>query len=49
MTSEAAPSTALDPTISRTMLTVFVIGDVLGAGIYARSSPTSSPSSSRSR
>ena len=32
--TEAAPP-ALNPTITRTMLTVFVIGDVLGAGIYA--------------
>ena len=31
---EAAAS-QLNPTITRTMLTVFVIGDVLGAGIYA--------------
>ena len=30
-----AASTPLNPTITRTMLTVFVIGDVLGAGIYA--------------
>jgi APA family basic amino acid/polyamine antiporter len=30
-----ATSTKLNPTITRTMLTVFVIGDVLGAGIYA--------------
>ncbi len=29
------PSTQLNPAITRTMLTVFVIGDVLGAGIYA--------------
>jgi hypothetical protein len=28
-------STPLKQEISRTMLTVFVIGDVLGAGIYA--------------
>ena len=28
-------ATELNPTITRTMLTVFVIGDVLGAGIYA--------------
>jgi basic amino acid/polyamine antiporter, APA family len=34
MSTQAAP-TALNPTITRTMLTVFVIGDVLGAGIYA--------------
>ena len=27
--------TQLNPTITRTMLTVFVVGDVLGAGIYA--------------
>jgi APA family basic amino acid/polyamine antiporter len=31
----SAASTQLNPTITRTMLTVFVIGDVLGAGIYA--------------
>ena len=31
----AAPTSALRPAISRRMLTVFVIGDVLGAGIYA--------------
>jgi amino acid transporter len=31
----AAYHTPLRPAISRTMLTVFVIGDVLGAGIYA--------------
>jgi APA family basic amino acid/polyamine antiporter len=30
-----AASTPLNPAITRTMLTVFVIGDVLGAGIYA--------------
>jgi len=30
-----AATTKLNPTITRTMLTVFVIGDVLGAGIYA--------------
>src|SRR5215218_9994934 len=29
------PSTPLRPAITRPMLTVFVIGDVLGAGIYA--------------
>jgi APA family basic amino acid/polyamine antiporter len=29
------PPAALNPSITRTMLTVFVIGDVLGAGIYA--------------
>lgn len=34
MSTQTAP-TALNPTISRRMLTVFVIGDVLGAGIYA--------------
>ena len=33
--TEAAPPAGLNPTITRTMLTVFVIGDVLGAGIYA--------------
>jgi basic amino acid/polyamine antiporter, APA family len=32
---EASSATQLNPTITRTMLTVFVIGDVLGAGIYA--------------
>jgi amino acid transporter len=32
---EAEVATALRPTITRTMLTFFVIGDVLGAGIYA--------------
>jgi basic amino acid/polyamine antiporter, APA family len=31
----AAATTPLRPAISRNMLTVFVIGDVLGAGIYA--------------
>lgn len=42
MTSAASPAAGvaaapgpLRPAISRTMLTVFVIGDVLGAGIYA--------------
>jgi APA family basic amino acid/polyamine antiporter len=30
-----ASASQLNPTITRTMLTVFVIGDVLGAGIYA--------------
>jgi basic amino acid/polyamine antiporter, APA family len=45
MTTAAAPTSAgsagtdrtspLRPAISRRMLTVFVIGDVLGAGIYA--------------
>ena len=34
-TAAAAEPTKLNPTITRTMLTVFVIGDVLGAGIYA--------------
>jgi basic amino acid/polyamine antiporter, APA family len=34
MSTQTAPP-ALNPTITRTMLTVFVIGDVLGAGIYA--------------
>lgn len=34
-TASAPAHTALRPTISRGMLTVFVIGDVLGAGIYA--------------
>jgi hypothetical protein len=29
-------STPLNPAITQTMLTVFVIGDVLGAGIYAQ-------------
>jgi APA family basic amino acid/polyamine antiporter len=33
--SAQAAATPLNPTITRTMLTVFVIGDVLGAGIYA--------------
>ena len=31
----ARDATPLKPAITRTMLTVFVIGDVLGAGIYA--------------
>ena len=31
----AAPSLIPAPIITRRMLTVFVIGDVLGAGIYA--------------
>jgi len=31
----ASPSSSLQPVITRRMLTVFVIGDVLGAGIYA--------------
>jgi len=30
-----AAHTPLKPAITRTMLTVFVVGDVLGAGIYA--------------
>ena len=34
-TTAPPPPAALNPTITRTMLTVFVIGDVLGAGIYA--------------
>jgi amino acid transporter len=33
--STSAPQTQLQPAITRRMLTVFVIGDVLGAGIYA--------------
>ena len=33
--SAARDATPLKPAITRTMLTVFVIGDVLGAGIYA--------------
>ena len=35
MSSAASTTSQLNPTITRTMLTVFVIGDVLGAGIYA--------------
>ena len=35
MSSDASTTSQLNPTITRTMLTVFVIGDVLGAGIYA--------------
>jgi len=31
----AQAQTALRPAITRPMLTVFVVGDVLGAGIYA--------------
>jgi basic amino acid/polyamine antiporter, APA family len=35
-TAEAAPPAgALDRVISRRMLLIFVVGDVLGAGIYA--------------
>src|SRR3954454_19138290 len=34
-TGTTAGATPLRPAISRSMLTVFVIGDVLGAGIYA--------------
>ena len=33
--TEAAPPTGLNPSISRNMLLLFVVGDVLGAGIYA--------------